>query len=93
MVTVFVLAARIVGLRLADTGAGRNEMRASASLAHGSNVAEGRVKSWRDYAVLDAAPWGLLAVVSSQALFLGALSASGKIPPVVFRVFRALLTF
>ncbi|MCG3193341.1 MAG: hypothetical protein DIJKHBIC_02591 [Thermoanaerobaculia bacterium] len=68
-------------------------MRASASVAHGTDIAEGSVRSWRDSAVLEAAPWGLLAVVSSQALFLGALSASGKIPPVVFRVFRALLTF
>ncbi len=37
--------------------------------------------------------WILAATVSSEVLFLGLMASSGKIPPVVFKIFRALLTF
>lgn len=68
-------------------------MRGSLSLVEGNIDAAERAKTARVLAALEAAPWGLAAVVSSQALLLGVLAASGKIPPVVFKIFRALLTF
>jgi len=39
------------------------------------------------------APWGLAAVLALEAAVFAGSLASGKIPPVVLSLFRALLTF
>jgi hypothetical protein len=52
-----------------------------------------RTESARQSSGAWLAPWGLAAFLALEAaVFAGAL-ASGKIPPVVLSLFRALLTF
>jgi hypothetical protein len=52
-----------------------------------------RTESARQGSGAFLAPWSLAAVLALEATVFAGAMASGKIPPVVLSLFRALLTF